>query len=41
LTIEATCSLVDDNVDDITYIIEKITEAITAAFGNKGKNPNA
>lgn len=39
LTFGETCTMVDDNADNITYVIEKVTEAINAAMS--GKNPNA
>jgi hypothetical protein len=42
LTLKNVTKLVDDNVDDVTYIINTVTEAINMAVGNKqkGKSPN-
>ncbi len=41
LTLEQTIKLVDDNADDMTYIIDKVGEAVTIAFGEEDDQKNA
>ena len=40
LTLEQTCRLVDDNVDDLAAVMASVAAAIQAAFGTP-KSPNA
>jgi len=41
LTFEAMQGIIDEYADNLTYVIEKTTQAIRAAFQNKKKSPNA
>jgi molybdenum cofactor biosynthesis enzyme len=41
LTLEEMKNIIDEYADNLTYIIEKTTQAIRAAFQNKRKSPNA
>lgn len=41
LTLRDTLSLIDEYADNVTDVMEKVTQAIETAFKQEGKRPNA
>lgn len=41
LTLDKTCELIDEYADNITDVIETVTQAMQAAFPQRDESPNA